>query len=111
MVCTCSPEGRAAAQERMRSVIRRVGAGSKHLRPRTVTAARFLSEVALSLQVDLHTHLTELLMDQWFLIRAEQLLPDDHERRIVMQADAAEDGIAAIWEFLADEAGLQSRSA
>lgn len=111
MVCTCSPEGRAAADARMRSVLLRVGAGSQHLLPRTVTAERFLSEVAMSLSVDLRAHLTQVLMDQWFLVTAEQLLGDDRERRIVVQADAVEDGIAAIWEFLADEARLQSRSA
>lgn len=110
MVCTCSPEGQAAADARMRSVLHRVGAGSQHLLPRTVTAQRFLSEVA-TLSVDLRAHLTQVMMDQWFLVTAEQLLGDDRERRIVVQADAVEDGIAAIWEFLADEARLQSRSA
>lgn len=111
MVCTCSPEGRAAAEARMRSVLLRIEAGSGHLLPGTVAAQRFLSEVLTSLHVDLRTHLTEVLMDQWFVITAEQLLPDDYERRIVLQADSAEDGIAAIWVFLANEADLQPRSA
>lgn len=110
MVCTCSPEGLAAAQARMRSVLHRIEAGSERLLPRSVTAHRFLSEVLTSLHIDLRTHLTDVLMDQWFVITAEQLLPDDYERRIVVQADTAEDGIAAIWEFLADEANLQPRS-
>lgn len=104
MVCTCSPEGRAGADARMRSVLHRVGAGSQHLLPRAVTAERFLSEVAMSLSVDLGAHLTQVLMDQWFVVTAEQILGEDRERRIVVQADAVEDGIAAIWEFLADEA-------
>lgn len=106
MGCTCSPEGQADAEARMHAVLHRVEAGSEHLLPRAVTAHRFLSEVLMSLHVDLHTHLADILVDQWFVITAEQVLPDDNDRRIVVQADAA-----AIWEFLADEASLQPHCA
>lgn len=106
MVCTCSLAGRADAEARMRSVLHRLGAGSEHLLPRTVTPHRFLSEVLTSLHVDLHAHLTGVLVDQWFVVTAEHLLPDDNHRQVVVEADSAEDGIAAIWEFLANEANL-----
>lgn len=61
----------------------------------------FLSDVFLSLHADWSANVAGIFMDQWFLVVVEQMLPSGDERRIAVQADAAEDGLAAVWAFLA----------
>ncbi|MDU0314093.1 hypothetical protein RKE38_10390 [Phycicoccus sp. M110.8] len=100
MVCTCSPEGAQAAAELRARVTERLSEGSRVLRARPVTDAGFLSAVCLSLNADFQAHVAGIFMDQWFLVVVEQLLPSNEERRVVVQADAAEDGLAAVWEWL-----------
>jgi hypothetical protein len=103
MACTCGAERAARAREAMDRVLARLSAGSRSLRARPVTRESFLSDVCLSLQADYRVLEVRIVADQWFAVVAEQLVGDD-ERQIVGQAEAAEDGLAAIWAYLADEA-------
>lgn len=100
MICTCSPEGAAHAVTLRADVMGRLAQGSARLRPHSVTDQNFLSSLCLSLHADLRANVSAIYMDQWFAVVVEQLLPSNLERRVVVQADAAEDGLAAIWDFL-----------
>ena len=74
--------------------------GSQALRAREVTDRSYLSDVCLSLHADFLANVAGIFMDQWFLVVVEQVLPSGGERRIAVQADAAEDALAAAWEWL-----------
>ena len=102
MICTCAPEDRAQARARMDVVLSRLSAGSTELQPHPVTRETFLSNVCLSLADDCRAHVGAIYCDQWFLVVVQQVTANDQKRRIVAQCDAVEDGLAAIWEHLAD---------
>ena len=101
MVCTCTPEGAAAASVLREAVKARLLAGSASLRPVEVTDANFLSALCTSMRWDWSANVAGIRMDQWFVVVVEQLLPTNDERRIAVQCDAVEDGLAAVWDFLA----------
>ena len=112
MVCTCAPDDAVRVRELRASVKERLSAGSAALRPRPVTDEDFLSALALSLHVDLGAHIADIYCDQWFLIAVDQRRDDGTERRVLVQADEAEDGLAAIWDYLSaqkDRPGAGSR--
>jgi hypothetical protein len=112
MVCTCAPDDAARVREVRAWVKERLSAGSAALRPRLVTDADFLSALALSLHMDLGAHIADIYCDQWFLIAVDQRRDDGTERRVLVQADEAEDGLAAIWDYLnaeKDRPGAGSR--
>lgn len=101
MVCTCDPGRAAAAADSMVRVRARLGPR------RPVTAENFLTEVCRSLRWDLQAHVDLLLLDQWFVVGIEQLVDPDHERLIRVQADEAEHGLAALWDYLDAERDSQ----
>ena len=101
MVCTCAPEGAAEAEALRESVKVRLAAGSEELRPTKVTDANFVTTLCASLRWDWSASVSAIRMDQWFVVVVEQLLPSNEQRRIAVQCDAVEDGLAAAWNFLA----------
>jgi len=103
MVCTCAPDDAVRVRELRASVKERLSSGSAALRPRPVTDADFLSALALSLRVDVGAHIADIYCDQWFLIAVDQRREDGSQRRVLVQADEAEDGLAAIWDYLSGE--------
>jgi hypothetical protein len=112
MACTCAPADAARVRELRASVKARLSAGSATLGPTAVTGDNFLSALASSLQADLHAHITDIYCDLWFLVAVEQHTGDDGVRSVVVQADQAEDGLAAIWDYLSaekDQPGAGSR--
>jgi hypothetical protein len=112
MACTCAPADAARVRALRASVKVRLSAGSATLGATAVTDGNFLSALASSLQADLHAHITDIYSDLWFLIAVEQHTGDDGVRSVVVQADEAEDGLAAIWDYLSaekDQPGADSR--
>ena len=101
MVCTCAPEGAQAASLLRESVRVRLAAGSTSLGARDVRDANFVTALCASLRWDWGAHVSSIRMDQWFGVVVDQLLPSNDERQIVVQCDAVEDGLAAVWDFLA----------
>ena len=69
------------------------------------------SALALSLHVDFGAHITDIYCDVWFLIAVDQLSHDGTERRVMVQADEAEDGLAAIWDHLSARKAMPARAA
>jgi hypothetical protein len=100
MACTCAPDDAARMHALRASVKRRLAAGSATLLPSLVTDENFLSALATSLRADLRAHITDIYLDQWFLVSVEQRIDDGRTRQLVVQADEAEDGLAALWDYL-----------
>jgi predicted DNA-binding transcriptional regulator AlpA len=89
-ICRCKPEGRAEADALLGEVDRRLPGDP----------ADRVSRIISSLEWDHHhAEITWIGCDQWFGVAAT----DDDGRRVVVQCDRVEDGLAAVWKAYAGE--------
>jgi hypothetical protein len=102
MACTCAPDDAARVHALRASVKRRLAAGSSALPPSLLTDGTSCPRWPCPYGADFRAHIANIYLDQWFLISVEQRI-DGGTRRVVVQADEAEDGLAAIWDHLNDE--------
>ena len=105
MVCDCSDEGRAAADELMAEVYRRLAQGTSELQPREIRPENFLSEVSRSLWWDLEpgVSIEGIYCDQWFGVKAGE---DLQTAQVFVACDRVEHGLAAVWKYYADRSGI-----
>lgn len=101
MVCVCSDEGKAHAEELMTEVMTRLGGGSEELSPCHVDAGNFLTTVVVSLHWDYDSSIEGIYNDQWSGVVVERYTD---RKRIYIECDYVEHGIAAIWKAIADGA-------
>lgn len=103
MVCTCREQGQIAADALVREVMTRLSAESKTHIASPVVTGNFLTRVVWSLNDDFNAHITSIDTDQWSAVTVQKY---DGKLQVRVECDRVEDGIAAIWKWLAD--GFQS---
>lgn len=101
MVCTCSERGKAAAEELLAEVHRRLAAGSDRLRAHLVTDRLFMTDAVRSFHHDFGVSI-ELICDQWFAV----IGTDGDDQTTIVQCDEVEHGVAALWRHYANNAGF-----
>lgn len=92
MVCTCNTVGLAEAEALLKEVLGRLEITGMHT---------FLTTVVQSLNWDYGVSITGIYNDMWSGVRAERYRD---KRRIWVDCDEVEYGIAAIWKAVADGA-------
>lgn len=102
MVCVCDPDRLAAANTKLDSLVARLEAGSKHLRPHHVDRAFLVTEVCRALSANFGAQVGPIWSDMWFLIEASAIDADNNERSVCVQCDRVEDGLRALYNFVAD---------
>lgn len=99
MVCTCREEGQASADALMSEVTGRLSAESETSLAIPVSMDNFLTRVVWSLNDDFGAHITTIDTDQWSAVTVQKY---DGTQRVRVECDRVENGIAAIWKWLAD---------
>lgn len=102
MVCVCDPGRLAAANAELDALVARLEAGSDHLLPHKVDRAFLTTEIARALSANFGVQLGPFSSDLWFLIRADTVDADNNERGVYVQCDRLEDGLRAIYNWVAD---------
>lgn len=102
MVCVCDPDRLAAANGELDALVARLEAGSEHLRPHHVDRAFLVTEVCRALEANFGVQLGPTSSDMWFLLHADTIDADNNERSVYVQCDRVEDGLRAIYNWVAD---------
>lgn len=93
------------ADDLMAEVVRRLGEDTKELMGTKVTPKNFLSTVAMSLHWNFGVRIDRIDYDQWAIVSAVDYISD---RLISVHCDRAEDGLAAIWLWAAENINAES---